>query len=286
MYFKLKEANYNHLIYQAHELIGQTTFSDDYKQPVKVGVDLGTSSVVLVILDYDNIPIFVDSVDATVVKDGLVIDYIGAIDIVRKLKNKAENSLNINLNAASGAVPPGTIGKNYEVIGNVIESADMKARKVVDEPLAAAKTLGITNGHIVDVGGGTTGIASIYNSEIVQSVDEPTGGFHMNLVLAGRLNTSVEEAEKLKREDKVSVNVLATVKPVIEKMATIAKQAIDHVALSDELPVYIVGGASRLTGFKDIFEKTLNREAIQTIYPELITPIGIALHDVEGDPNG
>lgn len=51
----------------------------------------------------------------------------------------------------------------------------------------------------MDVGGGTTGISILKDGEVIFTADEPTGGTHMTLVLAGSLGCSFEEAERIKK---------------------------------------------------------------------------------------
>ncbi len=108
---------------------------------------------------------------------------------------------------ASGAIPPGTIGNNKKVVANVIESAGMEALYTIDEPTAAAAVLNLQTGAVVDVGGGTTGISVFENGEVIYTADEPTGGTHMTLVLAGYYGVPVEEAEQNNARKKILVSI-------------------------------------------------------------------------------
>lgn len=45
---------------------------------------------------------------ANVIRDGMVVDYMGAIQIVRELKESLEESLDTGLTYAAAAIPPGT----------------------------------------------------------------------------------------------------------------------------------------------------------------------------------
>ena len=72
------------------------------------GVDLGTACVVLAVLDENKRPVAGAYRYADVVKDGMVVDYIGAIRIVRELKNEIEEKLGEELLYAAAAIPPGT----------------------------------------------------------------------------------------------------------------------------------------------------------------------------------
>ena len=52
------------------------------------GVDLGTACVVLAVLDENRNPVAGTYRYADVVRDGMVVDYIGAVNIVRELKKE------------------------------------------------------------------------------------------------------------------------------------------------------------------------------------------------------
>ena len=51
---------------------------------------------------------------------------------------------------------------------------------------------------MVDIGGGTTGIAIVKQGKVTYSADEATGGHH-SLTLAGNRGIGLEEAEQYKR---------------------------------------------------------------------------------------
>lgn len=278
----------NQLLMNFHSIINTDSVKGNIKDqlPLSVGVDLGTSSIVLVVLNHLAQPIFGASEEASVVRDGLVVNYIEAVQIVSRLKDKAEKCLKTTLTQASGAVPAGTIGKNHSVFENIIESAGMEVVTIVDEPTAAASVLNIKEGHVVDIGGGTTGIASFHNGEVLHVMDEPTGGTHMTLVLSGHYNISIEEAEQMKRQESQQEEIFYVIRPVAEKMADITRKAILSTPKLKEMPVYIVGGASNFPQFKQVFENILGVPVYQTLYPELVTPLGIALSSQVGEQNG
>ena len=134
--------------------------------------------------------------------------------------------------------------------------------------------LKIKNGAVVDVGGGTTGISVIKDGEVIFTADEPTGGTHMSLVLAGNYGVSFDEAEKLKKDFSKEKEVFPIIKPVVEKMAHIVKRFLKDYDIED---VYIVGGACTFSDFEQVFEKELKKKIIKTYKPLLVTPLGIAL---------
>lgn len=51
-----------------------------------MSVDLGTAYIVLVVLDEENNPVACEKQAAQVLRDGVVVDYTGALRIVRSLK--------------------------------------------------------------------------------------------------------------------------------------------------------------------------------------------------------
>ncbi|MBN1052097.1 ethanolamine utilization protein EutJ [Clostridium botulinum] len=241
---------------------------------LKVGVDLGTANIVLSVVDENNNPVAGASYPASVVKDGLVVDFIGAIEIVKKLKAKVEKVLGTTISYGSTAIPPGTLEGNVKAIGNVLEAADIELVSIIDEPTAAAAVLGIKDGAVVDVGGGTTGVSILKDGKVLYTADEPTGGTHMSLVLSGNYNISFEEAEKLKKDPKKEKDNFILIKPVIEKMSYIVKK---HLQGYDVNKIYVVGGACSFSGFTAVFEKIIGIETIKPNHPLLVTPLGIAV---------
>lgn len=248
-----------------------------YKGDLKVGVDLGTANIVLSVLDEEGNPLAGASYPASVVKDGLVVDYVGAVKVVKELKKRIEDVLGTTLTYAATAVPPGTIGGNMKAISNVVEAADMEVTNVIDEPRAAASVLGITEGAVVDVGGGTTGISILRNGEVIYTADEPTGGTHMSLVVAGNYKISYAEADVFKRDPARQSEVFPIIRPVVEKMASIVKR---HVQGFNVDHIYVVGGACCFDEFERVFNKELDIETIKPVHPLLITPLGIALNSL------
>ncbi len=60
---------------------------------LKVGLDLGTAYIVIVVLDENNAPVACEKQAAQVLRDGIVVDYMGALTIVKALKAKLEDRL-------------------------------------------------------------------------------------------------------------------------------------------------------------------------------------------------
>ena len=250
-------------------------YQDFNNKELKVGVDLGTSSIVLTILDNNNKIIYGDFAYDNAVRDGIVVNFLDSVNILKELKEKAEKVLHTELLTAAGAIPPQTGEKSKKIVSNVIEEAGFKCTNVIDEPTAAAKFLGIENGTVVDIGGGTTGITIFKDKKIIKVLDEPTGGFHMTLVLGGRYHISNKEAEKLKRDHSKEKEVFPIIKPVVEKMGVILNSMRPLITS----PIIVVGGATNFEQFDATFDKIVGQPIYKPKYPEFVTPLGIALFD-------
>jgi ethanolamine utilization protein EutJ len=237
----------------------------------------------LVVLDQDRQPLAGEYQFAQVVRDGLVVDYLGAIDLLRAMKERVEQRIGKPLTHAASGYPPGVHQVEVRATANVVEAAGFRCSKMVAEPTAANTLLQLRNGAIVDVGGGTTGIAILNNGEVVYTADEPTGGTHLSLVIAGAQNISFESAEAMKIDPAQQGRLFTIVRPVMEKVANIVMR---HVSRS-KVPVEsltLVGGTSAFPGIAEVVEQYTG---IQTFVPErpvFVTPLGIAMNDnVPGD---
>ena len=235
---------------------------------------MGTANIVLVVVDEDDEPIAVVSRKSTVVKDGIVVEYVKAVQIVKELKQELESMIGKELIYAACAIPPGINPTTVKAIGNVVVAAGFVLTNVVDEPTAASLVLKIQNGAIADIGGGTTGVSVFQNEEVIYTADEPTGGVHMTLTIAGYYNVDYEVAEQLKFEKEAQSDIFAIVKPVIEKMSYIIAGFIQeqHVEC-----IYLVGGATLIEGFEKVVEKITGIRTLKAEHALLVTPLGIAL---------
>ena len=238
------------------------------------GVDLGTACIVLAAMDENYQPVAGAYRYADVVRDGMVVDYIGAITIVKELKAELEEKLDTELIYAAAAIPPGTDALDGGAIKNVVQGAGFELTNVLDEPTAANQVLAIQNGAVVDIGGGTTGISIIKNGEVVKVVDEATGGTHLTLVTAGAYKVSFSEAELYKRNQDNHQELIAVLKPVVEKIATIITEQIAGFEING---LYLVGGTACLTGIEKIIEAKTKIKTYKPLNPMFVTPLGIAL---------
>ncbi|HSR05485.1 MAG TPA: ethanolamine utilization protein EutJ [Proteiniclasticum sp.] len=245
-----------------------------YQGELYTGVDLGTASIVLCVVDEKGSLVSGAFERCNVVRDGIVVDFMGACEIVKRLKKQLEDRLGAALLKSCGAIPPGVTEGSSKVVRNVLEAAGFQVLEIVDEPTAAAEMLEVSDGAVVDIGGGTTGISILRDGAVVSSYDEATGGHHMNLVISGSYGISYEDAEKMKCTKAREEDVYRMVLPVIDKMALIVKKFINGQNVSQ---VYLVGGGSTLKGFEEHFESSLGIKTIKPYNPMLVTPMGIAL---------
>src|SRR5512140_2432235 len=219
---------------------------------VHVGVDLGTAYTVLVVLDRNYQPIAGTYQFAQVVRDGLVVDFIGAVDLLRKMKLQVEEGLGFELKSASTGYPPGVPQAEVRATANVLHGAELDCTGLIDEPTAANNVLQIKDGAIVDVGGGTTGIAVFKKGKVVYTADEPTGGTHFSLVIAGAKNITFEQAEELKKNHLEQPRLFPVVRPVMEKVGSIVSR---HIKGHKVKKLFLVGGTCAYPGMDRVIQE-------------------------------
>ncbi len=238
---------------------------------LRLGIDLGTSDVVSMVVDAEDRPIGVQLEWADVVRDGIVWDYFGAVSIVRRQVAALEQQLGVRFGKANTSFPPGT---DPRISVNVIEAAGLEVDQVIDEPSAVASLLAIDAGAVVDIGGGTTGIAVVNEGRVVYSGDEPTGGHHVSLTLAGSRNIPLEEAEQLKLQR--GREIWPTVQAVFEKMADIVRE---HLQGHSVQSLYLSGGSCALPGVRELFAHEFpSLQVLQPSQPLFLTPLSIAAY--------
>ena len=189
---------------------------------------------------------------------------------IRELKEQ------LNKNSKNSSKPPlsdGVSEGSVKSIGYVLEGAGFEVTNIVDEPTAAAAVLKITDGAVVDVGGGTTGISILKDGKVIYTDDEATGGSHMTMTVAGHYRIPYEEAEVLKTTPEKEKEIFPVIKATVEKMASITEKFLKGY----EIPaVYVVGGSASFQEFTSVFEKKLNLPVYRPVHPLLVTPLGIA----------
>lgn len=254
-------------------------FSD--AEHLYAGVDLGTYKTIAIIIDEAGRPRAASMRRTEVARSGLIVDYVGALNTVRELMEEIRKYSPMPVEKGATSYPPQTEYANLKTTSYILEGVGLEVLNILDEPTAANQVLKIENGAIVDVGGGTTGIAVIKNGEVIYTNDEATGGVHLSLVLAGNYKISYEEAEEIKTDKERNREVLMIVQPVIEKIASIAAFYLKEFDNLEK--VCLVGGTCELEGFADIIAENTDMETFRPQIPQFITPFGIALSCIDAN---
>jgi ethanolamine utilization protein EutJ len=250
--------------------------TNGHRGPVHVGVDLGTAYTTLFVLDSQMQPWAGAYEFAQVVRDGLVVDYVGAVALLRKLKRQLEAQLGFELTSAATTFPPGVPLVEVRATRYVVESAGLECTSLIDEPTAANAVLQVENGAVVDIGGGTTGIAIVKDGKVVYTADEATGGTHFSLVIAGAHRMSFEDAEAMKLQLSEQRRLFPMVRPVMEKVGTIVAR---HIAGYEVETLYLVGGTSAFLGIADVISDVTGIPTWVPSNPLFVTPLGVAMHN-------
>ena len=263
-----------------HKLINQPENWDfSGARQLYAGVDLGTYKAITIIIDETGKPRAARMRRAEVVRSGLIVDYAGAQNIVREMIQEMRDASRLPIEKGATSYPPQTEYANINATRYILEGVGLEVLTVLDEPTAANRILKLENGAIVDVGGGTTGIAVIKDGKIVFTDDEATGGVHLSLVVAGNYKISYEAAEEIKTDRQKNREILPIVRPVIEKIASIVEACLQE--FDDLTAVCLVGGTCELEGFAEIVQNALNIKTFRPEFPRFTTPLGIALSCIE-----
>ena len=249
----------------------------DWKK-LYLGFDLGTTNSVLVALNEDGEPVAAEMESSgESVRDGVVVDYLAAISAMRKCLDRLQRRVGREIaGVGAAAYPPGISERTARVCANVVESLGFVCDGLYEEPTAASDALSMLEGAIVDVGGGTTGISILEGGRVVYSADEPTGGTHMTLVLAGARGISFDEAERMKRDIARHQELVPLLRPTLEKMATIVKVHLEKSGYYGKVPILTVGGGAALPGAEEILSATVGLPVHICPHPLMVTPAGIA----------
>ena len=234
------------------------------------GIDLGTSTVVLVLVEGDGLPVFAASTPCGALRDGVVVDFAGAVEAVTRLVEAAAGT-GYRVTEAAAGYPPGIGPAESRACRFVLERAGLECTALADEVSAANSVLGISDGVLVDVGAGSTGVGIYRDGELVRVGDVPGGGHHLNLILAGALDISVEEAEQRKRED--AAGHLPILRPGFERIAV----SIERLSAGfGSLPIHLAGGGLMCPGAAGVISQYLERAVVEYPHALYITPLGLA----------
>jgi cell division protein FtsA len=179
-------------------------------------------------------------------------------------------------------------------LGACIARCDLDISELVSAPMAAGmatlvddeRELGAT---VIDMGGGTTGVAVFNEGQLLHTAQLPIGGMHITSDLARELVTTVTHAERMKtlhgnaqscaddeREfltvplvgeeehqfAKVPRSmVVNVVRPRVEEIFQLVRDRLDSTGLTRAMGVRIVltGGACQLAGVREMAARMLNK---------------------------
>jgi len=180
-------------------------------------------------------------------------------------------------------------------LGACIARCDLDISELVSAPMAAGlstlvhdeRELGVT---VIDMGGGTTGMAVFAEGQLLHTSQLPVGGVHVTNDLARLLSTPVAHAERLKTlygnaqtcadDDREMLPVplvgeeehqiakvprsmiVNIIRPRLEETFELAKERIDSSGLSRAAGTRVVltGGASLLGGAGEMAARILSRQ--------------------------
>jgi ethanolamine utilization protein EutJ len=245
---------------------------EDWEGALAFGIDLGTATIVVTAIDQRGRPIYWDSLPCEAVRDGVIVNFGDAVTAVKKLKVTATEALGIEIPSAATAFPPGVAPAEAKACHYVLENAEITCRGLVDEVSAAQALLKVREGAIVDVGGGSTGVGIVSGGKLVTLDDEPGGGYHLDLILAGALGIAVEEAEHRKREGPEDYSII--LRPGIER---IGSSILRQIAGRPVGSLHLVGGAVRVANAAAIISRFTGIPTVAYPHSELVTPFGIAM---------
>jgi ethanolamine utilization protein EutJ len=244
----------------------------EWIDPLSFGVDLGTATIVITAVDADRRPVYWDFLPCEAVRDGVVVRFAEAAATVRTLARDAAQALGQEIGEAASAHPPGVPAAEARACRYVVENAGVTCRRLVDEVSAAQALLQLRDGAIVDVGGGSTGVGVVQNGDLVSLSDMPGGGHHLDLILAGALRLTIQDAERRKRAGGREVSSL--LRPGFERIAhSIGRQ----IATRKVERIHLVGGAVRVSGAPEVISGYLGILTVGYPHSELVTPFGIAM---------
>jgi len=239
---------------------------------LRFGIDLGTATVVLTAVDGAGRPVYWDFVQCQAIRDGVVVNFADAVAAVQKLKAAAERALGRRLLDAATAHPPGVPQADCRACRYVLEQAEISCRALIDEVSAVQALLGIEEGAVADVGGGSTGVGVFRDGGLVALSDLPGGGHYLDLILAGALRIPVEEAERRKRT--ATDDYAAILRPGLERIGHLIKQQLGQRPVTS---IHLVGGAIRLPEAGAIIARVTGVQTQTYPHSDLVTPFGIAV---------
>ena len=239
---------------------------------LKVGVDLGTANTVLAVVDSNNRPIAGASAPSHAIRDGVIVNYYESVQLVTKLKM----SLKKNSARSFSTVPQRSLQEFPRAVSKASamssKGAGFEVTNIVDEPTAASAVLKITDGAVVDVGGGTTGISILKDGKVIYTDDEATGGSHMTMTVAGHYKIPYEDAEVLKTDPEKEAEIFLLSRLLLRRWQQSPKDFS-----RDMSPCGLRRRRfCQLQRIHDRIREETQLPVYRPVHPLLVTPLGIA----------
>lgn len=131
---------------------------------------------------------------------------------------------------------------------------------------------------IVDIGSVRTNIAIIENTKVCFSRDINIGGDDITEAMTcallsdkGRIEFSMEEAEKIKREQGIpnDIKILSLMRPVIEKLSGQIKKSLEYCEQVFQCPtidkIILAGNGAQLKGLREFITKETGLEVLNIL---------------------
>ena len=186
---------------------------------LKTGLDLGTAFIVLVVLDENDQPVACEKQAASVLRDGVVVDYSGACRIVRELKEKLEQRLGEELIDCAIAMPAGTeCSVAYAPVCGRRQRA-LEVTNILDEPTASQCHLPDFKTAWSWTSAAARPVLRLCRTERSCSIeDEPTGGTHLSPGAGRQLPCILRMRQKQSSRTTAShKEILPVVRPVVRE---------------------------------------------------------------------
>jgi cell division protein FtsA len=177
-----------------------------------------------------------------------------------------------------------------------LSRCDLDVEELVSAPMAAARSILVSDERelgatVIDMGGGTTGMAVFADGQLMHTAQLPIGGLHVTKDLATGLSTTLAHAERLKTlYGNVEVSpdderellpvplvgeeaehqlakvprrmVVNIIRPRIEETFEYVKERLDSSGLTRAAGnrVVLTGGACQLAGVRELAARILGRQ--------------------------
>ena len=111
---------------------GRVAHKNAKRSGLRLAVDLGTANIVLAVVDGSNRPVAGGLRRANVVRDGVVVDWFGAVTNVREILEEIQPTLDHTFDEAAVTIPPGISEGTVKVFTNVLDACELTPAEVVD----------------------------------------------------------------------------------------------------------------------------------------------------------